>query len=149
MLYWNRKMHGATVNRDRQSAQFGLLTHIELQETGSAETSTWVLADESGRKASFEVGPEMLALILQLTCALVDRSAKASRPVPAPGAGGLSTGLPAQSIEVTPGRTPKEVALHVHLGKVDVAYLVPLDSVVIALGTLMSGLYPDPEGPAH
>lgn len=131
------------------SSQFGALTNIELLETGSAETSTWMLADESGRKASFIVGPKALALILQLTCGLVERSATAPRPVPAPAAGGASTGLPAHSIEVTPGRTPKEVALHVHLGKVDVAYLVPLDSVVIALGTLVSGLYSDPDAAAH
>ena len=61
----------------------------------------------------------------------------------------MSTGLPANGIEVSPGRSPKEVALHVHLGKVDVAYLVPLDSVVIALGTLVQGLYTDPEGKSH
>lgn len=133
----------------KDAAQFGALAQLELSETDGEDTTIWTLADESGCKASFKVGPKMLAMILQLTCGLVERSATTPRTVPPSAQGGMSTGLPANGIEVSPGRNPKEVALHVHLGKVDVAYLVPLDSVVIALGTLVQGLYTDPEGKSH
>ncbi len=130
------------------TVQFGALTNIELQETPGADGATWVLVDESGRKASFRVGTKALAFVLQLTCGLVDRGASGPQRVP-PAQGGMSIGLPASGIEVSPGRTPKEVSLHVHLGKVDVAYMVPLDSVIVALGTLVSGLSTDPGLPTH
>jgi hypothetical protein len=129
--------------------KFGAVKEVQIKETGNVETTTWVLVDDAGRSASFTVGPEALGQILHLTCSLVDRAASKPQQVPPPASGGVRKALPAQSIEVNPGRTPKEVALRVHLGKVDIAYLLPLDSVVIAMGTLVSGLYADPEGPAH
>ncbi len=131
--------------------KFGTLASVELHEAENAsepDSATWVMIDEAGRRASFIVGPKVLSLLLQLTCALVEKSATSEARVP-PKEGGTSVGLPANNIEVSPGRNPKEVSLHVHLGKVHVAYMVPLDSVIIALGTLVQGLQADPPLATH
>lgn len=126
-----------------ETVEFGTLADLQVLHSGGQD-AMWVFADAAGRKASFKVGRDALALILQLASSLAAQPSAQRTDAP-----GMTRALPAQNLSVGPGRNPKEVALHIHLGSADLAYLIPLDAVVIALGTLVSGLYPDAEGTAH
>jgi hypothetical protein len=127
-----------------QASDFAKLSAFTIREGATDQTMSWMLSDTDGKAASFQVDAGGLALVFQSLLGLLEQIGSAA-PKDAPDQ--PVAALPAHKLSITPGRNPKEVALHVHIGHVDLAYLVPLDSVVITLGELVSKLYPDPPNP--
>ena len=131
-----------------QATDFTTLASFEIREGAAAQSMAWVLTDAGGKSASFQVDAAGLGRVFQTLLGLLEQIGTAT---PAGGQAQPVSALPAHKISITPGRHPKEVALHVHLGPVDLAYLVPLDSIVITMGEVVANLYPDPPGklPTH
>jgi len=127
--------------------EFGNLTGLTVADSKTPGSMAWTLTDSAGRQASFEVDGSGVGLVFQTLIGLLQKIAE-SQP-PENGATALGA-LPAQNISITAGRHPKEVSLHIHIGRVDLAYLVPLDSIVINMGELLTKLYQDPPNvPTH
>lgn len=130
-----------------EQIDFGSLAGLTIADGRAPGSMVWTFSNGSGRDASFEVDGSGIGLVFQTLIGLLQKIAD-SQP-PESGATALGA-LPAQNISITAGRHPKEVSLHIHIGKVDLAYLVPLDSIVINMGELLTKLYQDPPNvPTH
>jgi hypothetical protein len=127
-----------------EATRFGRLTGLRIGEGATEGSMSWEFTDADGREASFAVDGSGIGIVFQTLIALLEKMGSAK--VPGEPEMTLSA-LPAQNISITAGRNPKEVSLHVHVGGVDLAYLVPLDSIVITMGELVSKLYTDPPKP--
>ncbi|MCC7173281.1 MAG: hypothetical protein IT459_22725 [Planctomycetes bacterium] len=124
------------------------LAGIRVYPTGQDHVVVLGLTDTTGKETGFAFGPEGLTQLLMSGIGLASQWADhpdfSIEALP-----GKTSALPASTIRLERGRSNTEVALHVHVGKVDLVFLVPLDDAVRATGEMIRRIDPNSGQPAH
>lgn len=105
------------------------------------DTVAMVLTDTKGSESAFLINPETLNVILAPLLGLATQWAEK----PALEIGNLVgpfRALPATQIDISKGRNAEECALRVFVGSVEIAFLVPLSTVLKASADLIQKIEP-------
>jgi hypothetical protein len=107
-----------------------------------------MLSDTKGKEAGFLINAEGLGALLLPALGLATRWADAT-DLQVETWSGPKNALPAQHIELDKGRTNTECALRVFVGKIELTFLVPLDTMIHAASWLVQQVDPSSGHQAH
>lgn len=119
---------------------------ITLAEDG--ESVALLLSDTSGKSSGYLLGPEGVNALLEPLLGLAGRWAD-KRDLEIEKLSGSKNALPAHHISFERGRTNTETAVRVFVGKMELTFIMPLDSVIAASAALVQQIDPESGKPAH
>lgn len=133
------------------------LADISIVPTARKDVVALVLTDTSGKDTGYLINPDGLGTLLQQALGLASKWAEEpdlaidtlTGPQHALPATRMSL-LPADRIGLRRGRHATECAVHVFVGRVELAFLIPLDEVIGAAAELVKRVEgPETGGPVH
>jgi hypothetical protein len=123
------------------------LASIAVSESSSPLAKVLDLVDETGKTFTVTIGPEGLAEVLQELLGVAGHWSE-FRPEVARGISGPMNSLAASDIQFGQGRDLTEGAVMLHLGPVQMIFLLPAQTLVQRVNELVKRVKPVPIGPA-
>lgn len=130
------------------STEVSGLSSVQVLPTDHTDTVYLLLSDTKGKESGFLINAEGLNALLMPALGLASNWAD-QMDLQIESWSGPKSALPAQHIELAKGRTNTECALRVFVGKLELTFLVPLDTVIHAASVLVQQVDPLSGRPAH
>ena len=130
------------------SVEVSGLAAVRILPTDNQDSVCLMLSDTKGKETGFLINAEGLNALLLQALGLAIRWAD-SPDLQVESWAGVKNALPASHIELAKGRNSTEVALRVFVGKIELTFLVPLDTVIHATSVLVQQIDPNSGRPAH
>lgn len=124
------------------------LSGVRVLPTEDTNSVCLMLSDANGKESGFLINADGLNALLLPALGLASQWAE-SPELRVESWSGPKNALPAQHIELARGRTDTECALRVFVGKVELTFLVPLDTVIHAASILVKKVDPSSGRPSH
>lgn len=124
------------------------LSDVKILPTDDQNSVCLMLSDTSGKESGFLINAEGLNALLVPALGLATQWA--DKPdLEIDSWSGVKRALPAHHIELAKGRTDTECALRVFVGKIELTFLVPLDTIIHATSVLIKQIDPSSGRQAH
>ena len=124
------------------------LVDVEVDSVAGTTAIAMKLTNSIGEEHYYVIDPKAVSKLLPKVLDCASHWAKHSdhsADIPS----GRYDALPASRLSLERGRTNKEVALRVLVGKVEIAFLLPLDEVISATASLVERIESDGSPPVH
>ena len=124
------------------------LARVSTTLTADGESVALVLSDTDDKSCGYLLGPEGVNALLEPLLGLAGKWAD-KRDLQIEKLSGQNNALPAHHIAFERGRTDTESAVRVFIGKMELTFLIPLDSVIAASAALVQQVDPKSGKPVH